>query len=281
MKPAITAPASKRLTAAERATASVYLPMASEPSRAAGRNGKAAAPRNGAAAKSGNSAVDRAGKAITNGAAKSVGNGPAKASRSAVAAVPAISANLASLLAKLDAFERAIPLDTLVQIVKAAPLTIEDLRPFRQFGEHCYQRNSIRIGPAYQALLLCWASGQRSPIHDHNGSACCVRVMEGRATEVIFDRAACGLISPTETHTRETGEVCGSFDADMHQMGNLEAPPSMLCSLHIYSPPLLAMRTFHLGDAIHGEFEDRESGAKVEQALAMRAAKKRGRGKAR
>lgn len=179
------------------------------------------------------------------------------------------SKKLLELLNKLDRFEGPAPLDELQRIVKRLKLSAEDVRPFLIFGEECYRRNLIQMTPHYQVLLLCWKPGQRSPIHDHNGSACCVNVIQGVATEVIFDRSASGLIFPSSSHRRNAGEVCGSFDSDMHQMGNLEAKGN-LASLHIYSPPLLAMRTFHLGDAVHGEYVDRASGAKADRLLAVR-----------
>lgn len=180
------------------------------------------------------------------------------------------SAKLIALIKRLDRFAVAIPLRQLERLVRAAKLDIADFEPYALFGDECYRRNLVHASPAYHMLLLCWKPGQRSPIHDHHGSACCVQVLQGRATEVVFDRSDCGLVYPTETRRFSVGQVCGSFDSDMHQMGNLEAKGN-LASLHIYSPPLLTMRTFHLGDAVHGEFGDRPAGARAAQARAARA----------
>ena len=41
---------------------------------------------------------------------------------------------------------------------------------------------------------LCWRNGQRSPIHNHRGSNCGVKVLRGVATETTFARAANGMI---------------------------------------------------------------------------------------
>ncbi|MFO0839526.1 MAG: cysteine dioxygenase family protein [Phycisphaerae bacterium] len=163
------------------------------------------------------------------------------------------ASRLASLLERLDAFDKPIPLDELSEIVRRSGLTLADVRSHAIFGNRCYQRNIIHTGPAYQALALCWKSGQRSPIHDHHGSACVVRVLTGVATETIFDRSACGLIYATTTRRLQKGEVIGSQDADIHQMGNLEPAGVGLVTLHVYSPPLLHMQTFSLGNAIDGE----------------------------
>ena len=68
-------------------------------------------------------------------------------------------------------------------------LPLDELRAFRKFGDDHYVRNLVHDGPAYQALLLCWKTGQRSPIHDHHGSNCAVMIIQGTATETLFEHA--------------------------------------------------------------------------------------------
>lgn len=179
----------------------------------------------------------------------------ARSARSS-AADPTASLTLKELFAQLDRHVDPIPVEKITALAKRLELSRGDIRRWARFGDTCYQRNLIHSGPAYQALALCWRSGQRSPIHDHRGSACVVRVVEGIATETIFDLSPSGLIFATATHHREAGSVCGSVDADIHQMGNLQDASSDLISLHIYSPPLLAMRTYFLGDCVIGECDD-------------------------
>jgi cysteine dioxygenase len=164
--------------------------------------------------------------------------------------------NLAELLEELDAFGGPIPLEHMTRRVRKLKVERADVRRFTRFGDTCYQRNLMHEGPAYQALVLCWRSGQRSPIHDHSGSACVVRVIEGTGTETLFDLSASGLIYPTSTRRWRAGDCMGSFDADIHQMGNLEAARQDLVTLHLYSPPLLAMRTYFLGDSVIGECDN-------------------------
>jgi cysteine dioxygenase len=56
-----------------------------------------------------------------------------------------------------------------------------------------------------------------------------------------------------KTRNYPVGSVIGSFDEQIHQMGNLRAAGDDLVTLHVYSPPLLHMRTYFLGNAILGE----------------------------
>jgi uncharacterized NAD(P)/FAD-binding protein YdhS/predicted metal-dependent enzyme (double-stranded beta helix superfamily) len=105
------------------------------------------------------------------------------------------------------------------------------------FDDQHYRRVSIRLRPHYEALILCWQSGQRSAIHDHTGSACAVRVVEGIATETFFSHSPCGWLYPTKSRVSPAGSVTGCDDGGIHQMANLQPAGQDLITLHIYSPP--------------------------------------------
>lgn len=163
---------------------------------------------------------------------------------------------LRRLFETLDQHTEHLSLDLLRQLLEEAPITLDDLRPWVRFGHETYQRNLIHSGPTYIALALCWRSGQRSPIHDHRGSACGLRVVSGVMTETVFDRTPEGHIYPTHTHSVRPGHVCATFDADIHQVSNLQAPGRDLVTLHIYSPPLLTMGTYSLFEMTRAEYAD-------------------------
>ena len=63
--------------------------------------------------------------------------------------------------------------------------------------DRSYQRNLVRAGERYHLWVLCWGNGQRSPIHDHTGSACAVRIIEGTATVTLFDRGKTATSRPS------------------------------------------------------------------------------------
>ncbi len=157
--------------------------------------------------------------------------------------------SLSALFALLDARQDAIPLAVLDAELKRTVLAKENYQRMASFGEKAYRRNLLHEGPSYHALVLCWRAGQRSPIHDHSGSSCAVRVLEGVATETAFAATAQGLVYATATVDHPVGHVIGSFDSDAHQISNLQPPGQDLITLHIYSPPLLRMNRFSLTDA--------------------------------
>jgi cysteine dioxygenase len=159
-------------------------------------------------------------------------------------------------LRELDSYDSRIPLAVLNDWLKRMRVTLDDVRPFLCFSADHYVRNLMHAGPSYQALVLCWHSGQRSPIHDHRGSSCAVKVIAGVATETIFAQAANGMMYATGSRQLATGDSCASQDADVHQMSNLQAEGTDLVTLHIYSPPLYRMNMYSLVDAKVKQFFD-------------------------
>src|SRR5439155_5912566 len=125
--------------------------------------------------------------------------------------------------AALDRFDGQLPLPAILDWFGAEPLTLADLSNYLIFNPARYVRNRVHDGPSYQALLLCWRNGQRSPIHNHRGSHCGVKVLRGIATETFFKRAPNGLIVPVSSRELALGRICGSVDDDIHQVSNLQA----------------------------------------------------------
>lgn len=167
-----------------------------------------------------------------------------------------MSPTLSAFFEALDRYRGSIPLDELEPRLRALDLSFDNVREFAKFSPDCYRRNLIHEGPAYQALILCWANGQCSPIHDHRGSSCGVLIIHGTATETVFKRGAKGMIIPAGTREIPQGSVCCSYDADIHEMSNLQPGGANLVTLHIYSPPLLVMGTYSLTGTTVGEFKD-------------------------
>ena len=145
------------------------------------------------------------------------------------------------------------PLEDLKRELADLEVDAEEVAPFIRFADRTYRRNLMRDGRWYNVWVLCWRNGQRSPIHDHRGSSCGVRVVEGTMTETLFEVAANGLIKATFSRDLGPGGVVGSEDNDIHQVSNLQADNADLVTLHVYSPPLAVMGTYSLIDDRRGE----------------------------
>src|SRR5207248_7150852 len=127
------------------------------------------------------------------------------------------------LLEYLDGLESRALLEELTDALAATDLQWQQVPRNIQFTSRGYTRTLVRGGPWYNVLVLCWKNGQRSPIHDHKGSTCGVRVLRGTATETLFEFAPNGHVWATHSRKHRTGSVIGSQDSDMHQISNLQA----------------------------------------------------------
>ena len=161
--------------------------------------------------------------------------------------------SLAGLFRYLDSLEGRAPLTDLVAELQRLPADLSELKEFMRFSRQSYARNLVRWGEWYQALVLCWRNGQRSPIHDHVGSSCGVRVVRGVMTETLFEFAPNQHVKAVCSRDFQLGAVIGSEDTDMHQVSNLQAGDADLVTLHVYSPPLVRMGTYSLTDLSRGE----------------------------
>jgi cysteine dioxygenase len=79
--------------------------------------------------------------------------------------------------------------------------------------------------------------GQHSPIHDHAGSVCGLTILQGRATETLYELMPCGVMAPVSSSSKLVGEYCASQDDDTHVISNYEAETDLV-TMHIYAPKL-------------------------------------------
>jgi cysteine dioxygenase len=145
--------------------------------------------------------------------------------------------DLLDLFGRWDQRSEPIAFEELLVSLKAIKLGRADLAESLVFDDRAYRRMAIRSQPHYQALVLCWHAGQSSPIHDHLGSSCVVRVVEGQVCETRYRSTPCGRLVPTHSHEFPAGSVTGCRGDGIHQMANLEQPGCDLITLHVYSPP--------------------------------------------
>src|SRR2546423_1301874 len=83
---------------------------------------------------------------------------------------------------------KAVPtLDDIKQWFSALLPRQRDYEPYRLFARRKYARNLIARSSFAELLMLCWRSGQRTPIHDHGGSVGVVMLIEGLLTETMYE----------------------------------------------------------------------------------------------
>ncbi len=169
-------------------------------------------------------------------------------------AVALVTNKLGKLLHYLDGLTERAPLDVLERQLLSLDLSVEDVADYVQFDKGHYRRNLVRGTSWYHLLVICWRSGQRSPIHNHAESTCGLKVLRGVATETKFAPTPSSLLKAVSSIDLTEGHTTASQDSDIHQISNLQAEGADLITLHIYSPPLLRMKTFSLTESTVGEY---------------------------
>jgi len=66
--------------------------------------------------------------------------------------------------------------------------SLESLGPWIAFDPLSYSRQQLYRDPSFELLLLCWDRGQATPVHDHDGQAGWITVLEGTLTVQEYER---------------------------------------------------------------------------------------------
>eukprot|EP00301_Raphidiophrys_heterophryoidea_P001626 c1077_g1_i1.p1 GENE.c1077_g1_i1~~c1077_g1_i1.p1 ORF type:complete len:235 (+),score=54.73 c1077_g1_i1:76-705(+) len=98
-----------------------------------------------------------------------------------------------------------------------------------------YTRNLVAAGDDYDLIMICWNPHKRSQIHDHPGSNCWLRVVQGTITERLFANGENFSVVPTKVSGCAPGYLAYINDSlGLHQVCNDTDEPAI--SLHLYCP---------------------------------------------
>jgi hypothetical protein len=91
------------------------------------------------------------------------------------------------------------------------------------------------------AWLICWMDEHDTGFHDHDVSSGAVAVVSGAVRE---ERLA--IEGPTRTGVFRAGASFHFSASDIHRVSHAGSDPAV--TLHVYSPPLLRMGAYVIGD---------------------------------
>lgn len=157
---------------------------------------------------------------------------------------PADELTLNELAETINKLQTAPSLDEIKQWFSALLPRQRDYERYRVFAGRKYARNLIARSSFAELLMLCWRSGQRTPIHDHGGSIGVVLLIEGLLTETMYERTPEGHVRPYNTYRWGPGGVTGADVPDIHQLLNLQPAGRDMVTLHCYAPPLSVLNTY-------------------------------------
>jgi len=162
---------------------------------------------------------------------------------------PGSQLSFADLTARLNSLKSVPSLAEVYELVERTKIGDDEVQPYLGFKEGNYSRHRVMKNEFVEMLVLCWKPGQRTPIHDHNGSHGAVFVHEGILWETTFEYdTEKGLAYQSHRELR-TGGLTGSEIPDVHQLGNPDVSGRDLITIHIYAPPLGVLKTYKLGSA--------------------------------
>ncbi|MCA8966334.1 MAG: cysteine dioxygenase family protein [Planctomycetes bacterium] len=176
-----------------------------------------------------------------------------------------------SLQAMVDCLDRLGPreisIDRVQAIVGDGVLDEATLRPYIGARPDKYARRLVHRGPYFDVMVLTWAPGQFTPVHNHAGNCGWVRLVRGQISEETFrlvpgaslptaavasdpeDRGGCvGLERTGEGVITQVGAVAtADRERAIHRLGNpAEAGGDTTVTLHVYSMPHDACLAFDL-----------------------------------
>ena len=159
------------------------------------------------------------------------------------------SFSLESLVRALESVKSAPGLEQIYRWLEKAEIAAEELQPYLGFKEGNYWRHRVCRNEFVEMLVLCWRPGQRTPIHDHNGSHGGVKVHRGMLWETTFSYDSVRGLEYKSAREHPPGAVTGSAVPDIHQLGNPDVSGQDLVTVHVYAPPLGVLHTYKPGSA--------------------------------
>jgi len=128
-------------------------------------------------------------------------------------------------------------------IIHSITLQENTFDKYASWSNDCYTRNCIVNNEKFEIILICWCEGHRTPIHDHDGEECWVKVIKGEFKETIYKENEAGGLNISRSSISKPNEVTYMKDfMGFHSLENVSNQRSM--SLHLYAKPIRKCRIF-------------------------------------
>lgn len=122
------------------------------------------------------------------------------------------------------------------RLVPSLDMGIEDMAPYIFWREDTYARNCIFRNALCELILLCWEEGQATPVHNHGGQECWVKVLDGEVGEIRY-RDEENIPVAFSEEILKAGHTCYMEDEmGYHKLYNHRKGRSM--TLHLYARPI-------------------------------------------
>jgi hypothetical protein len=143
---------------------------------------------------------------------------------------------------------RALGNPEYVSAMQRAALAFSRYRSQLPVIPYAYTRTRLIERPHFEVVVMQWAAGSVSPIHDHGASRCWVLILEGTLEVENFERAIGA--AATEVSMRRNGTLTLKADdldsrygpTELHRVVN--AGSESAYSLQLYADPISTYNVF-------------------------------------
>ncbi len=148
----------------------------------------------------------------------------------------------------------------MIALIDQCRIKPEEIERYVVWDESRYTRHLVFEDDRFQVILLGWNVGQVTPIHDHAGQCCWMRIEVGRLQMSDYnwkDGAGPPSLLNEETVGGKGKELHVDRCACVHRISNLDKFGERAVSLHVYSRPFTECGTYCLetGDKTMTELE--------------------------
>ncbi|MGA2246909.1 MAG: FAD/NAD(P)-binding protein [Verrucomicrobiota bacterium] len=148
------------------------------------------------------------------------------------------------LVTQLEAHDSVIDEATARRLLTLANLNGSEVGRYVTPRSESYGRRAVVRRENYELLVLTWMPGQQSVAHDHSGSLCGLKVVQGSLTEQLYQSGPDGQVRPAAASRLAAGDIAVDPGVIIHSLANPAASGQMLVTVHLYSPPLPEVRRY-------------------------------------
>src|SRR6202034_2651112 len=93
------------------------------------------------------------------------------------------------------------------RLLMQADLAPAEISPYVEERAGSYARRCVVRREYYELLVLTWRPSQGSVAHDHSGSLCGLKVVQGCLTEQLFEQGPDGQVRKTTASQLVAGKI--------------------------------------------------------------------------
>jgi cysteine dioxygenase len=180
----------------------------------------------------------------------------------------ALSTTVEDFVQGLRSFEHdVISKDAVARYCDAMRLSADALKPYAFFRDGTYTRNLVYRDSLFEVMVICWAPGQKTAVHTHNGQLGWMDIAQGEIQVHNFQYLGCnaaenqnvvgidclGGATEIDLERKTTLSCCerGAIHTvdklhTIHQIENADRAKAGAITLHVYSLPIDSCIAFDL-----------------------------------